>query len=67
MAEGKLDDCVGTLETGLAFVRHVGEGPFLINALVGMAIARRCSRGSMSWSPGPTPRTSTGRDRLPRP
>ena len=38
IAERKLDQAVGTIETGLAFGRHVAEGPFLINALVGMAI-----------------------------
>jgi hypothetical protein len=38
VAEGKLDDAVRTMETGIAFGRHVAEGPFLINALVGNAI-----------------------------
>ena len=37
-AEGKLDQALGTIETGLAFGRHVSEGPFLINSLVGIAI-----------------------------
>jgi hypothetical protein len=39
VAEGKFDDAVGTMETGIAFGRHVAEGPFLINQLVGIAIA----------------------------
>ncbi|MFO0889841.1 MAG: hypothetical protein U0790_11955 [Isosphaeraceae bacterium] len=32
------DQAARTLETGIAMGRHVGNGPFLINALVGMAI-----------------------------
>jgi hypothetical protein len=37
-AEGKLDDAIRTIETGLTFGRQVGGGPFLINGLVGIAI-----------------------------
>jgi hypothetical protein len=40
MAEGDLDEAVHTLGTGIAFGRHVGEGPFYINGLVGMAICQ---------------------------
>jgi hypothetical protein len=40
IAEGKRDDAVETLQTGLAFGRHVAEGPFLINGLVGIAICQ---------------------------
>jgi hypothetical protein len=39
IAEGKYDQAVRTVETGLAFARHVAEGPFLINSLVGIAMA----------------------------
>jgi hypothetical protein len=39
IAEQRYDDAVRTIETGLSFARHVAEGPFLINALVGIAIA----------------------------
>jgi len=39
IAEGKFSEAIGTIETGLAFARHVGAGPFFINALVGIAIA----------------------------
>jgi hypothetical protein len=39
VAEGKYDDATRTLETGLAFGRHVAEGPFLINGLIGIAIS----------------------------
>jgi hypothetical protein len=38
IAEGKLDEAVRTIETGVAFGRHVGGGPFLVNGLMGIAI-----------------------------
>ncbi len=37
-AEHAYDQAVDTIETGIAFGRHVSEGPFLINNLVGMSI-----------------------------
>jgi hypothetical protein len=37
--EGKYDDAIRTIETGLAFSRHVAHGPFYINMLVGVANA----------------------------
>ncbi len=37
IAEGKCDEAVRTIETGLAFARHLAEGPFLINGLIGIA------------------------------
>ncbi len=40
IADGRYDDAVRTIETGLAFGRHVGGGPFVINGLIGIAIAR---------------------------
>jgi len=39
IAEGKYDEAIRTIETGLAFARHVAEGPFLINGLIGIEIA----------------------------
>lgn len=39
IAEGKYDDAVRTIKTGLAFGRHVAEGPFYINVLVGASVA----------------------------
>jgi hypothetical protein len=39
IAERKYDEAIRTIETGLAFARHVGGGPFLINGLVGIATA----------------------------
>jgi hypothetical protein len=40
-AEGKYDDAVRTLETGLSFGRQFGEAPFFISALVGVFTADR--------------------------
>jgi hypothetical protein len=40
IAEGKLEEAIETIETGLAFGRHVGSGPFLVNRLVGIAICQ---------------------------
>ncbi len=39
IAEGKFPEAISTIETGLAFARHVGGGPFFINGLIGIAIA----------------------------
>ena len=39
LSERKYGDAIHTLETGLAFARHVAEGPFLINGLLGVSIA----------------------------
>lgn len=40
LSEGKFDQALRTLQTGLAMSRHAADGPTLINALVGMAIAQ---------------------------
>ncbi len=39
IAEHKDDDAIHTLETGLAFSRHLADAPFLMNALIGIASA----------------------------
>lgn len=39
IAEKKYDDAVRTIETGLGLARHIAEGPFIINGLVGVASA----------------------------
>ncbi len=39
MADGKFEDAVRSLQTGLAMGRHVGDAPTLISALVGIAIS----------------------------
>src|SRR5437764_2740461 len=37
MAEGKLDEALLTLETGLSFCQQVTNAPFIISCLVGLA------------------------------
>jgi hypothetical protein len=39
MAEGRYDEAIRTLETGLSFSQQISEGPFFINNLVAIAIA----------------------------
>lgn len=39
IAEGKYDEAIHTTETGLALSRHIAEGPFLINGLLGIAMS----------------------------
>jgi hypothetical protein len=39
MAAGDFDKAIYTLQTGFALAKHVGEGPTLIHALIGHAIA----------------------------
>ena len=39
VAEGKSDEAVEAIQTGLALARHVGDGPMIIQSLVGTAIA----------------------------
>ena len=39
LAKDKIDEAILTLKTGLAFARQVASGPFLINGLLGIAIA----------------------------
>ncbi len=37
IAEGKLDEALHDVQIGFTMGRHVGEGPTLIQSLVGMA------------------------------
>lgn len=37
IAEGEFDRAVRTIQTGMAFSRHIADGPFFINGLVGLA------------------------------
>ncbi len=37
--DGHIDDAIDSLQTGFAMGRHVADAPFLINALVGVAVA----------------------------
>ncbi len=38
IAEGQFDKAVGTVQTGLAMAKHLGEGPTLIHGLFGVGI-----------------------------
>ena len=60
IADGKYDDAVRTIETGLAFGRHVGGGPFVINGLIGIAIARGMLDRVDELIAQPSAPTSTG-------
>jgi hypothetical protein len=68
VAEGKFDDAIHTMETGIAFARHVAEGPFLINQLVGIAIASDTlsTYDDLVWRPG-APNLYWALTSLPRP
>jgi hypothetical protein len=39
MAEGKLDQAVESLQTGFSMGRDIGQSPFLVNYLIGVAIS----------------------------
>lgn len=39
IAQRQYDDAVGTIRTGLAMARHVGESPTVVQGMVGVAIA----------------------------
>ena len=41
IAEGRLDDALGSIQTGMVLARHVADGPTLIQSLVGDAIAQQ--------------------------
>jgi hypothetical protein len=53
LAERKFDECASTLAAGYAMARHIAEGPTLINALVGYAIAARIDKVVLDWSQTP--------------
>jgi hypothetical protein len=40
IAEGRVDDAVATLRTGLTMGRHIADGPSMIHVLVGVAICQ---------------------------
>jgi hypothetical protein len=43
IADGKYDEAVRTLQTGYAMSKHVGDGPFLVQSLVGLACSSMMS------------------------
>jgi hypothetical protein len=68
LAEGDYAAAAYTLETGFAFSRHIVEGPFLINGLVGIAIASQMSDVLLDWVGRPdAPNLYWSLTALPRP
>jgi len=49
MADGKFADAAKSLQTGFALARHVGDGPTLIQSLVGIAIASTMLQQVETW------------------
>jgi hypothetical protein len=68
IAEGDYAAAAHTFETGFAFVRHISEGPFLINGLVAIAIANQFTDALADWvSHGNSPNLYWSITALPRP
>ena len=44
IAQGQYDKAIGTVQTGFAMAKHLGEGPNLLQGLVGIAISGRMCR-----------------------
>ena len=44
IAQGQLDMALGTIQTGLAMAKHLGDGPNLLQGMVGVAISARMMR-----------------------
>lgn len=49
MADGKFENAGHTFQTGFALARHTGEGPTLIQGLVGIAIASMMNKQMETW------------------
>ncbi len=68
VAEGDDAAAAHAFETGFAFSRHVAEGPFLINGLVGIAIANQFADRLPEWIERPgSPNLYWPLTALPRP
>jgi hypothetical protein len=68
IAEGDYAAAAYTLQTGFAFSRHIVEGPFLVNGLVGMAIAGLLEEVLFDWVSRPdAPNIYWSLTALPRP
>lgn len=68
LAEGDFVAAVRWLETGLSFSRHVANGPFLINRLVGIACASQIEDGVLDFIEQPkSPNLYWSLTALPRP
>jgi hypothetical protein len=44
IAQGQYDKAIGTIQTGFAMAKHLGEGPTLLQGIVGIAISGRMFR-----------------------
>lgn len=68
IAEGDFAAAAHTVETGFAFARHIAEGPFLINGVVAIAIARQMTDALADWVGQPNaPNLYWSITALPRP
>ena len=68
VAEGDFAAAAHALETGFAFSRHLAEGPFLINGLVGIAVASQFADRVPEWIERPgSPNLYWSLTALPRP
>jgi hypothetical protein len=68
IAEGDYPAAARTLETGFAFARHIAEGPFLINGLVGVAVGNQLTDALADWVSRPNaPNLYWSLTALPRP
>jgi hypothetical protein len=68
IAAGDYAAAAHTLQTGFAFSRHAGAGPFLINSLVGIAIASQFADALQDWvSRADSPNLYWSLTALPRP
>lgn len=68
IVEGRYDDAIRTLQTGFAFARHVGQGPTIIQKLVGIAIAALMQQEVALWIDQPgSPNLYWALARLPDP
>jgi len=68
IAEKNYAAAAHTLQTGFAFSRHVSEGPFLVNSLVGISIASQLADVLLDWvSRDDAPNLYWALTALPRP
>jgi hypothetical protein len=49
LAEGHTEQALASLQTGFALARHLGQGPFVIQALVGDAVALNMLQQLPAW------------------
>lgn len=68
MADGRFDQAARSFQTGFALARHVGDGPTLIQSLVGIAIGSLTLDQVETWIQQPgTPNLYWSLTDLPRP